>query len=573
MMSSEEMAQRILHRRDKALRRRKEAVGALLTAAAVSAGAFAVGAALYIGSRSYSQSLVSSEAAEPASLIDSNTAVLSERDTVMFTGVFTEADPFEEDYGSFGEWLSLSDEERSLTLSNGCGLFNDSEEQRLSLSGKAVSLCLPVSGEALVSQEALIDGREEFLCLVADCGDNYIAFFGLDSAVPVGTKILSGENIGSAQSLFAFRWDKNGGQTNAETDLETVILTEEEYGHHDPFAYEYGSIYGCFDNLINNHIVLAEEFLSYPQDTERAAELPEEARAHRTRTFEEYVQIAADEGGTVVFARRVKQGLYTHFLVIDNGSHYTAYLGMRTLSLGEGDRVQEGDILGTTRDICKDGEFLGFHLRAFRWDKVESVPDPYAEYSVEQISLNPPMLRLEGGVINRICGLEIPEADSGVSEDAEFVPMTADRLGEYYGMGGAFGELHSMVNLLAQPQYTVSPHAVYRDSSDSVCYDRNTVVFQKGSEKMTITAAGKRDEYMVNIRNALSGCESSAYTVYFADETGVTLRFVLVNCDGKYMMYCLNGEFAVTLTTEGMTEYDFLRAAESLLLTFAGRDD
>ena len=78
---------------------------------------------------------------------------------------------------------------------------------------------------------------------------------------------------------------------------------------------------------------------------------------------------------------------------------------------------------------------------------------------------------------------------------------------------------------------------------------------------------------MMNIRNALSGCESSAYTVYFADETGLTLRFVLVNFDGKYMMYCLNGEFAVTLRTEGMTEYDFLRSAESLLLTFAGRND
>ena len=68
--------------------------------------------------------------------------------------------------------------------------------------------------------------------------------------------------------------------------------------------------------MINNHIVLAEEFLVYPQDSERVAELPEEARAHRTRTFEEYVQIAAEEGGTVVLARRVKQGAYTHFLVI-----------------------------------------------------------------------------------------------------------------------------------------------------------------------------------------------------------------------------------------------------------------
>lgn len=386
-------------------------------------------------------------------------------------------------------------------------------------------------------------------------------------------------------------------QTTQAPETEGITLTDEEYYLCDPFGEYFYNWYGSFENMVNNHILMTDDFTRAPL-AEYSDDLPEELTAHRTRYFSEWTPVKVSEAGTVVFSRRINFTWGTWAVVIDNGEHYTAYLMLSTSDdhprPAEGDSVAAGDVAGWARDnYSADGEFLGIGLRAFRWDKGGSANDLYVSlyeqrklYSAEPFILeNAELVRIQplsvyayspaetGVIFPRYNDVAISlDADSPAETGTEFIPMSPEELGEYYGManGRSFGELYEKASLFAEPQYGVT--GIYTDSEGAVAADLNTMVYHRGAETMTLIAARHSFEKMPELETAFSSAKRCTMqiekTVGEFAEISYSAAEYGVEGESHYAFFAEYDGTTILLDCAEMALDDFTNAVDYLMLAW-----
>lgn len=364
-------------------------------------------------------------------------------------------------------------------------------------------------------------------------------------------------------------------QTTQAPETEGITLTDGEYYLCDPFGEYFYNWYGSYENMVNNHILMTDDFTRAPL-AEYSDELPAELAAQRTRYFSEWTPIKVSEAGTVVFSRRINFTWGTWAVVIDNGEHYTAYLMLSTSDdhprPAEGDSIAAGDVVGWARDnYDADGEFLGIGLRAFRWDKGGGANDLYVSlYEQRKLYSAEPFI-LENAELTRIQPLSL-YADEPAGESVTFTPMSPEELGEYYGManGRSFGELYEKASLFAEPEYGVT--GIYTDSEGAVAADINTVVYHRGAETMTLIAARHSFEKMPELETAFSSAERCTMQIektvgefaeisYLAAEYGV-------EGESHYAFFAEYGGTTILLDCAEMALDDFTNAVDYLMLAW-----